>query len=221
MNRRLGAEPFAGSLPVLWPRVKRLTAGLVAGSAAERKRVFTTVAYRLQLKLRGIDVQPAWGYSDSGGPWLEPILRTLEITAADSVIDLGSGKGGALLTLARYPFARVDGVEISQQLADISRTNLARAAIVKSQIFCGDAATFVDLDSYTFVYLFNPFPPSVLERVMENLNASIMRRPRPLSIIYMNPEDHDIVMHAGSWRVQSFPNSLSQGVECRIYQRVL
>lgn len=94
MNRRLGTEPFTGSLPIVWPRVKRLTASLVAGSAAEKRHVFKIVAYRLQLKLQGIDVQPAWGYSDSGGPYLNPILRTLEITSVDSVIDLGSGKGG-------------------------------------------------------------------------------------------------------------------------------
>jgi SAM-dependent methyltransferase len=195
-----------------------LTGSLLAGPAHERKLAVKIAAYRLGLKIRGIDVEPAWGYSDSGGPYLEPILRTLDITPADSVVDLGSGKGGALLTMVRYPFARVDGVEISPELAEISRINLARAAITKSEVYCCDAAEFPDLDSYTFIYMFNPFPPSVLERVMENLNASIVRRPRPLTVIYMNPEDHDIVMRAASWTVHSFPDCLP-GVCCKIYQR--
>ena len=55
-------------------------------------------------------------YANSGGLSLETVLRALKITSRDAIVDFGSGKGGALITMARYPFARIMGVEISPEL---------------------------------------------------------------------------------------------------------
>ncbi len=37
------------------------------------------------------------------------------------------------------------------------------------------------------IYLFNPFPDSVLERVMANLERSLREQPRGAVIVYVNP----------------------------------
>jgi cyclopropane fatty-acyl-phospholipid synthase-like methyltransferase len=51
-------------------------------------------------------------------------LNDLNITANDSIIDIGCGKGSAMLSMLGFPFARVDGVELSQQIGSIAIRNL-------------------------------------------------------------------------------------------------
>jgi SAM-dependent methyltransferase len=133
-------------------------------------------------------------YANSGGPHLDKVLRALQITSHDSVVDFGSGKGGALITLSRYPFARVTGVEISPELAAIAKKNLAKLRIENVTMAVCDAADFIDLDDYNYFYFFSPFPGNVMAAVIGNIAASLARAPRKATIIYFNPEYHEAVV---------------------------
>jgi SAM-dependent methyltransferase len=133
-------------------------------------------------------------YANSGGIHLEKVLRTLDITPGDSIVDFGSGKGGALITLSRFPFARVAGVEIAPELVGIARDNLDKLKIQNVTMTVGDAAEFTDLDGYNYFYFFSPFPSAVMRSVIKNICDSLTRRPRKAVIIYFNPEFHDAVV---------------------------
>lgn len=145
----------------------------------------------------GLTEERSYGHKDSGGPDLSKLLRTLPISVSDAVIDLGCGKGGALLTMAEYPFARVDGVELSPQLAQIAQQNVDRLHIKNSKLFCCDAASFTELDVYTYFYMYNPFPKVVMSAVISNITCSLQRHARNATLIYKNPVFHDVVVNAG------------------------
>ena len=49
---------------------------------------------------------------------LAPIERTV-------FLDVGAGKGRAMLVASEYPFLRVEGVELNPMLADIARRNFS------------------------------------------------------------------------------------------------
>ena len=103
-----------------------------------------------------------------------------------------------MATLARYPFRRVDGVEISPALVDVARRNLAKLGLRQCHVFLGDATTFHDLDDYSVVFLFHPFSEVVFEEVLSNLCASLGRRPRRLRIVYSNPAPvEDMILASG------------------------
>ncbi len=101
---------------------------LLAGPTTQR----TQVAHLVSMWLKGVDLrgvstrdlglddQRSVQYVDSGGADLDAVFRTFDISPADAVLDVGCGKGGALITLSRYPFALVDGLEISSDLAHIA-----------------------------------------------------------------------------------------------------
>jgi SAM-dependent methyltransferase len=173
-----------------------------------------TIFYRLQVRWRRLDLEivdpetlglsrdRAKAYMNSGGPALTDALKNLSITASDSVLDIGCGKGGAMLTLARYPFSRVDGLELSPELVRIGSENLTRAGFRKGKILEGDAAEFRDLDGYTFFYLYNPFPEPVLALALNNIVDSQRRVPRKITLIYMTPVGHSVVQGAGFREVQ-------------------
>ncbi len=133
-------------------------------------------------------------YADSGGPHLDKVLKTLKITARDSVVDFGSGKGGALITLSRYPFARIAGVEISPELVTIAKENLAKLDIKNVTMNVCDAVNFADLDEFNYFYFFSPLPAAVMSAVVRNIRASLTNKPRKATIIYFNPECHDAMV---------------------------
>jgi len=144
-------------------------------------------------------------YANSGGIHLVKVLRKLNITPQDAIVDFGSGKGGALMTFTRYPFAKITGVELSPELAAIAKENFRKLKIDSINVVVGDATEYTDLDGYNYFYFFNPFPCTVMSVVMENMSSSLIRRPRKAVIIYFNPECHEaVVTHSPFVKVNEF-----------------
>lgn len=171
------------------------------------------VLWDIYYKLRGIDLAyvpleslditeetGSW-HENSGGPDLEVVIRSLTINANDSIIDLGCGKGGALITFSKYGFQSIDGLDISKELLLVAKNNLSKLGIVKATLFCSNATTFTALQKYRFIYMFNPFPANVMIQVISNINESIKKYPRNLTIIYRNPVCHDIIVSNSEFRV--------------------
>jgi SAM-dependent methyltransferase len=112
-------------------------------------------------------------------------------------VDVGSGKGRALLLASDYPFREVIGVELSPELERVARANVARYAaaahgsllhrppVISIQ---GDATEFLWPPGPLVVYMWNAFTSPVMERVFHNLGASLAEQPRELYLVYMHPE---------------------------------
>lgn len=131
------------------------------------------------------------GYGD---PRYEPtpaatflrILESLDIDFARYLfIDIGSGKGKALLLAAAFPFRRIIGVERFPEFHDIAERNLS--AVPRVELVCRDAVDYDFPDEPSVVYLFNPFGEELLARLAENIEGSLARAPRSLFIVYYAP----------------------------------
>ncbi len=146
-----------------------------------------------------LDPNRANYHKDGGGPLLRELLNQLQIKDTDAVLDLGSGKGGAMATLARYPFHAVHGVELSSELVDTARKNFEKLGLLKCAVFQGDAATFTELDNYTYIFMYNPFPEVVLKEVLANFEDSLRRKPRKIQLVYSNPLHEQAVLAMGSF----------------------
>lgn len=165
--------------------------------------------HRKELRAQGIDVSSvglrelglhpslAHNHAYSGGPDLERVLRDLPIGPEDAVLDLGCGKGGALLTLARFPFGRLAGLDLSPEMVHVAQQNLERAGHARVELFVADAAVFDDYDDFTYIYMYNPFPRAVMREAVDAMEASLARAPRTLTIIYKNPRFHDEIVRSG------------------------
>lgn len=135
-------------------------------------------------------------HAHSGGPHLDGVLKSLHIPRGSRVVDLGSGKGIALITLSQH-FDTVVGVEISERLVEICKRNLRLLGLRNIWVVCSDAARFTEFDDFSHVYMFNPFPANVMHEVMQNLRRSLESHPRRLTIIYKNPYCGDVIVSAG------------------------
>lgn len=100
-------------------------------------------------------------------------------------IDLGCGKGRALLVAANLGFKRVVGVEFAHELAEIARKNVSKMHVVNAIVLEVDSAEYRFPDSEMVVYLYNPFSQEVMHKVVANLRASTSKK---LYLIYNTPE---------------------------------
>jgi SAM-dependent methyltransferase len=99
-------------------------------------------------------------------------------------VDLGCGKGRALLVAARFPFAHILGIELSANLCAVARSNAAREPRIAIQQH--DAATVTYPDGPLVVYLYHPFLRPVLRKVLANLERQRRRSAHPTYLLYAN-----------------------------------
>jgi hypothetical protein len=107
-------------------------------------------------------------------------------------IDIGSGKGRALLMAADYPFRRILGIELLPELQRVANENMGKYKSDSQQCFSidcllGDACEFGFPSEPIVLYLFNPLPESGLAQMISNLAHSLQKHPRPVFVIYHNP----------------------------------
>jgi len=124
-------------------------------------------------------------------------------------IDIGCGKGKALLIAAEAGFRRLVGVELSAELAETARANLAHyarhhASELAFELLADDATGYSFPPEPTVLFLYNPFGDPIMSRLLENIERSIREQPRPFYVIYMNPQLEDLfeaapfLAHVGS-----------------------
>lgn len=120
---------------------------------------------------------------------------------ASTFIDFGSGKGRALILAAHRPFRNVVGVEFSPALHAIAESNAARFRLrmpdaAPIELRCEDAALTAIPHSPLVCFFYNPFGEVVMRKVLENLRASLITRPRHVIVIYRNPVHSNLLDHA-------------------------
>jgi SAM-dependent methyltransferase len=121
------------------------------------------------------------------------ILRGLGLDFRSwTFLDLGAGKGRALLLASLFPFAKVVGVEFAAELVEEARRNIAafrnpRQVCRNLHVVCQDAAAYTLPAGNVLVYLNNPFHGPVMQRVVANIDASIRGSSRDLYVVYWNP----------------------------------
>jgi SAM-dependent methyltransferase len=92
-------------------------------------------------------------------------------------VDLGCGKGRALILAHQAGFQKLIGVEFAPALAAVARNNLAALNISAEIVEC-DAANYVFPDENCVIFMYNPFGRQVLKKIVPRM---------PGTIVYVNP----------------------------------
>ena len=134
--------------------------------------------------------------------WRETLPAVSGRIEGYSFIDVGAGKGRALLLAAELPFRKVIGVELSEELVRISQQNVARwtrieKPKVKIRVLQQDAANFRWPRTPLLVYLYNPFACSLVAQLAENLAAAAASGAGLVDLLYVNPTCTDTLTSQG------------------------
>lgn len=138
------------------------------------------------------DAGLAYAYDPS--PW-RTVSRCLHLAGLSTChdftfVDIGCGKGRVLLSAIALPFARIIGVDFSPYLCDIARKNVNFARLLRRrcpnvEIVCCDAVHWLlPLDGPLILFFYNPFPSSVMAKVLCNIGNSHKHHPRPIYLFF-------------------------------------
>lgn len=118
-----------------------------------------------------------------------PALQALRIDhSAYTFMDIGCGKGRILLLASLFPFRRLVGVDLSEELCRIAEKNFALFPHEKKRCHdfstvCGDALA-MDLPYENLVFfLYEPFFSDVMSRFVLKVERSLRENPRQISVI--------------------------------------
>lgn len=133
-------------------------------------------------------------YASSAAIVLREIFNRLDLDEYLSgiFVDIGCGKGKALIIAAEQGFERIVGVDFSSELCQICQENIRRyRARTKNraviQIINQDAAS-LDFPADARVFYFNnPFDAYMFRKVKDKIKESIIVHPRTCLVIYYAP----------------------------------
>lgn len=212
----------SGFVALLAERLRRATGRLTPQEAAWRDRKISVdaafdraagadtggVQHLYELSISGPNGRFGVDHIASDPEDFERAIRALEIDPRDfTFVDLGSGKGRAVLMATRLPFKAIVGVEFASELHAIATANVARLlASERSRVtlVLGDASEATPPEGPLVVYMYHPFGPEVMKKVASTLRAAAQTR--PIYIVYVNPVHGDVLDDAG-WRRKTFGQS--------------
>jgi hypothetical protein len=120
----------------------------------------------------------------------QPIEKTV-------FLDVGAGKGRAMLLASQFPFLRVEGVELNAPLAAIAQANISlwhndlqAEALSPLTLHHADATTHPLPTEPTLAFLFHPFELPILRRFLRHVETSQAAHSKPFDLLYANSE-HD------------------------------
>ena len=142
-----------------------------------------------------------YGVAPSILRWL--IERWLVLRPSDSIervtfIDIGAGKGRALLVASEYPFRSVLGIELNPGLAALANRNLEHWIATQPHqatplLMEQDATEFYFPPTPCLLCLFHPFEAPVLRKLLRRIEAQFAARPGTLDLLYINSEHVSIL----------------------------
>ena len=185
-----------------------------------QQRIFDLL---LGVSTRGIIASTGDGMFYAGGyncpyqdcQWLSVrrALKDLDPGTSDVFVDLGSGKGKALLIAGQLPYRRVVGVEMNKELSCCAEQNInrARSRLRAGEVECltANVLEWSIPDDSSVIFMFNPFVGQTFSTVVSRIIESYDRNPRSLHIIYEHPWEHDKLLRTGRVVVDSVRSSTS------------
>ncbi len=131
-------------------------------------------------------------YAGSQPSILRAALSALPALDDYTFFDFGCGKGRALLVASEFPFKDVVGVELSRDLAEIARRNAGIVAKRFPQrtpvrVIVGDATLTALPQGDLVLYLYHPFAPELVAKVVAQVEAALTVPNRVVYVVYYNP----------------------------------
>lgn len=124
--------------------------------------------------------------------WRETLPAVAGKIGAYTFVDVGAGKGRALLLASELPFRRVIGIELNEELAHIAQRNVerwnrVRRTRAKVRVIQEDVLNFCWPRPPLLVYLYNPFDCSLVAHTAEKLSAGAASGSGLIDLLYLNP----------------------------------
>lgn len=167
-----------------------------------RYRIRTTGADELKsLEKKGIEIGHATIYMPVSYDILETLFDEAAIHNKKHFIDIGCGKGRAISVAAAKGCPKVTGIDFSKAFCEAAKKNMERVKTYQQDVtysVINNDAFYYDIpDDADCLFFFNPFDEVIMSGVVQRIRESLRRRPRALTVIYVNPLHKEAFLKAG------------------------
>jgi len=161
------------------------------------------------LKEKGVDISHATMYMPVSYYVLERLLKeTIKYGGNKTFLDIGCGKGRAMIVAAKYGFEHISGIDFSKEYcedaASATRQYSTENAAVHFSIIHKDAARYNIPKDITTIFMFNPFDEVIMGEVVSNIMKSQEQFPRTIRVLYVNPLHKSIFLDNGFTQLYYF-----------------
>ena len=115
-------------------------------------------------------------------------------------LDVGAGKGRALLCASLHPFREAVGIEMNPNLAAIARKNIRlfedspnASPLAPMTLIEADALEAPLPSTPTLAFMFHPFEAPVLRRFLAQVELHYADRPGAFDLLYVNAEHASVL----------------------------
>jgi len=133
---------------------------------------------------------------------IELWLRSAPLHEIDryTFVDVGAGKGRALLAASLHPFRQAIGIELNPHMAAIARENIRifenspeASPLAPMMLLEGDALEVPLPTTPTLAFMFHPFEAPVLRRFLARVEQHYADRAGSFDLLYVNAEHVDVL----------------------------
>jgi len=131
-----------------------------------------------------------WGYAAINHDFFREIIRSIPVELSKyTFVDIGSGKGAAVLMASEFPFQRLVGVELSADLVEISKNNVLKfnastGKTLSPDWIQGDFFKWVIPKHPKLFFFNNPFPSDLTLDAIRRLESALIEHPRPALLVF-------------------------------------
>lgn len=156
----------------------------------------------LDLTDNGINSDQGTAYEPAFYGLAKYVLRQVPLPGPLHFVDYGSGRARLLFAAQELGYASATGVEYSRELHEEAADNVARQRFYSSRttqlrtVLCDAAAYQVDPLQNVF-YFYNPFGASVMNEVLDQIEASRVLNPRSCWFVYLIPKHAELLDQRG------------------------
>jgi len=146
-----------------------------------------------QMEVEGGNWRDGHAYQPTLEPVFDAVIKRVPVDFREfAFMDIGCGKGAALLYAAKYPFKKICGVDFSRDLCDTAKSNIAifkekTQCPTEFDVICLNVLNMSFPDQDTVFYLFNPFQEKVLVPFVRRLSEEARNMRRQYWIAYYTP----------------------------------
>ena len=149
-------------------------------------------------------------YQPSSSIIFEKAIKSLPFDLKGKVfLDIGSGKGRAMILAAEAGFSKVIGVEYATELNDMAHTNIEtvrnRFPDTIFELHEGDALQFEIAQEVDVIYLFNPFDEETMGKLVARLQP-VFNGQKKVYLVYVHPIHKSVFKSAFGKPVSTISN---------------
>ena len=160
------------------------------------------------LEKKGIDISHATIYMPASYDLLEHFFKHLNISNCKHFLDIGCGKGRAMCVAASFRLRKITGVEFSTELYISAKENLKKIGVkypdLVYEVYNNDAFYFEIENDVDCIFMFNPFDETIMSGVLENIEMSLEKNSRKITVVYINPLEKHLFLENGYKEIYHF-----------------